>query len=250
MRIAVIYLITNLINAKTYVGVTRFALAKRWGGHVATAKAGGRSRLGSAIRKYGPENFDIAEIASCLSDSGSVEREVIKSFRPDYNQTNGGEHTIGRKHTPETVARIIAKNRGKKRTPEQRAANSAQAAARHASDPDYRARCTASLARGRLNVDQAKRIAAVREGWRVRDWTEADAERHKQAHKGRKPSPTTIAAAAAKHRKPIMCVNTGEVFSSALEASAALGVGNYSISKVARGTQRSASGLQFRFVGG
>ena len=32
---ATVYLVTNAVNGKTYVGVTRFSVAKRWGEHVA-----------------------------------------------------------------------------------------------------------------------------------------------------------------------------------------------------------------------
>jgi group I intron endonuclease len=117
---ATVYLATNTVNGHQYVGVTRFSVAQRWKEHVRNAARGKRSYLYAAMRKYGAEHFTVEPVASCLSITAAqaTEREVILNYRPAYNQTNGGEFTVGRKTTPEVAARIAEKNRGQKRSAE------------------------------------------------------------------------------------------------------------------------------------
>ena len=59
-----IYLITNNINGKKYVGKTELSIKKRWKQHIKDSK---REKceirpLYRAIRKYGQNNFSICEI--------------------------------------------------------------------------------------------------------------------------------------------------------------------------------------------
>ena len=63
-----IYLVTNRLDGKRYVGLTRFTLEKRWAEHCYCAlRRQTRSWLHRAIAKHGAEAFDIVQIASCLS---------------------------------------------------------------------------------------------------------------------------------------------------------------------------------------
>ncbi len=64
-----IYLITNKINNKQYVGLTTTPLDVRWKRHVHAAlyKKGKRTYINNSIQKYGPENFEIKEIDSSLT---------------------------------------------------------------------------------------------------------------------------------------------------------------------------------------
>ena len=62
-----IYLITNNINGKRYVGQTIQTINKRWNAHV--AKYGKRPMIDKAIDKYGKDNFVIEEIDKLSSHS-------------------------------------------------------------------------------------------------------------------------------------------------------------------------------------
>ena len=119
----IIYLITNLVNGKVYVGQTRQKLWKRWSGHKADAKADIQFPLYHAMRKYGIDSFEIKEIASCETQEWADYLEEVYILIHDslvsgkgYNVRKGGNtstpadstregarkwHT-GRKHSDET----------------------------------------------------------------------------------------------------------------------------------------------------
>lgn len=65
------------MNGKAYVGQTKHHILKRFKEHCQA-----RSVLGSAIRKYGPENFEIEHIASSfdIQSLNEAEMSLINSF--------------------------------------------------------------------------------------------------------------------------------------------------------------------------
>jgi group I intron endonuclease len=90
-----IYLITNKINDKKYIGQTRTSINKRWSKHKTDSKFVDRP-LYRAIRKYGIENFTISIIES-VDESVVDDRETYwidyyKSSVLDYgyNLESGG----------------------------------------------------------------------------------------------------------------------------------------------------------------
>ena len=103
-----IYTITNKINMKQYVGITRNML-KRWGEH--KLPYNNKTSMGKAIQKYGHQNFEMVQIASSTSweNAQLVERALIKQLNTrvpnGYNLTDGGDGTLGFKHTAEECQR-------------------------------------------------------------------------------------------------------------------------------------------------
>jgi group I intron endonuclease len=249
---AVVYLITNQVNGKTYVGVTRFAAKHRWTQHVYNAQIGKVTYLYHAIRKYGAENFALTVLASCLNYAAAseVEREIIKRIVPDYNQTNGGEITIGKRMPERWLARVIAANTGLKRTPEQRRRSSEIKKQQYRDDPDYRAKILTSLEKARANCDPTKRIAAVRAALRGRPMPPGELrDRWIAANRARVATPEQRAKIAEKHRKPVECVTLGVTFDSILEASAHLQISNSAIGRACAGIrQKTAGGMRFQYV--
>ena len=95
----IIYLITNTVNNKKYVGLTVQTLERRWKYHKEQAKANhikNSESLHSAIRKFGSESFIVEQI-----DSGTTKRDLekkeiswikkINSIVPfGYNISTGG----------------------------------------------------------------------------------------------------------------------------------------------------------------
>ena len=106
-----VYIATNIINNKIYIGKTVKSLRYRIKSHISDAYKFRRNSLFfNAIRKYGPENFEwriLYETANNYELS-SKEIEFIKQFKSNdnsigYNLTEGGEGTLGRKYSKETI---------------------------------------------------------------------------------------------------------------------------------------------------
>lgn len=115
----IVYLITNKINGKGYIGITRRSLKKRWKDHRTDASMGKKTMLHMAIRKYGVENFEITQIASCISVENLIvsEVEIIKQNRTKhpggYNMTVGGDGTPGLTHSKEVRLKISKAGKGR-----------------------------------------------------------------------------------------------------------------------------------------
>jgi group I intron endonuclease len=140
-----IYIITNKINAKQYVGITK-RLSRRWTEH--KMMKGDSVALYSAFKKYGVENFVFTHIADAFDKDAActIERLLIaekNTITPNgYNMTSGGDggfvmsdetrakmsaakkgkpaYNKGKPSNPESVAKMSATKKGKPWTPEQR----------------------------------------------------------------------------------------------------------------------------------
>jgi group I intron endonuclease len=122
-----IYLVTNKVNLKRYVGQTKFSIEKRWTEHKNDVKWGSELALHRAMRKYGVENFTITEVVRCeillLND---LEKHYIKFFGTlaheghGYNQTEGGDGIVGAYRSPEWRAKISKARIGMKNSAESR----------------------------------------------------------------------------------------------------------------------------------
>lgn len=92
-----VYLATNLINGKQYVGLTTTSLEERWERHLDQVSRKNASLIHKAIAKFGEENFTIEIIDSANSpeDLRAKERKWIKELNTltpnGYNVTKGGE---------------------------------------------------------------------------------------------------------------------------------------------------------------
>lgn len=127
----IVYCIENLVTGKRYIGVTTTTTLVRWNSHVYRALRGTTSKtaLSNAIRKYGPENFRIEEIASLkdrtLHELFELEKTLIRDLKTKaphgYNMTDGGDGTVGYRYTLEQREKI----RGRKQSPETIAKRSA-----------------------------------------------------------------------------------------------------------------------------
>lgn len=93
---AIVYVITNKINGKKYVGVTQYSLDKRFKEHCRDSKTDRcKDRLlYSDMNKYGFKNFSIDELETC-SDDERFEKETywidkLGTYDNGYNLTYGG----------------------------------------------------------------------------------------------------------------------------------------------------------------
>jgi len=115
-----IYLITNTINGKRYVGQTqREDIEKRWKEHKICDKYTIGRCLLNAYKKHGVETFKFQIICICFDgDCNKFEDEYIRKYNTlspnGYNLKSGGSH--GRHH-PETIKLISEKLKGRQLTP-------------------------------------------------------------------------------------------------------------------------------------
>jgi group I intron endonuclease len=109
--IGYIYLVTNLVNGKRYVGQTANVPELRWRAHKSAVHGKGDSLLCRAIRKYGLKNFLFEVVHTCtvpLLDS--AERCYIAKYesfgKNGYNLTSGGQ--LNHKELAPSARRKIA----------------------------------------------------------------------------------------------------------------------------------------------
>ena len=114
------YVITNTINGKQYVGITRQSVAMRWKWHVSSARTDRQHAICRAIRKYGVKAFTIAEVAEGASWDELCETEKTLIFiyatraPRGYNLTDGGQGGKGVSQSLEARKKISVAVRGRK----------------------------------------------------------------------------------------------------------------------------------------
>lgn len=112
-----VYMHTNKINNKVYVGITSTNVGYRWlsngTGYLRRDKCGfyHQPKFAHAINKYGWNNFEHIIFAENLGKESAchMERLLIAlwdSFHNGYNCTMGGDGTLGYKHTEEAKQKM------------------------------------------------------------------------------------------------------------------------------------------------
>lgn len=144
-----LYLITNTVNGKQYVGITNGALQNRLNGHFQEVPRA-RVPLHLAMAKYGREAFRIEQLARASSreELCRLEREEIARrgcLAPaGYNLTPGGDgQSPGYVASEETRRKISerAKEAWARLSPEERMAkNAAISAAKKGRAPQHKSR--------------------------------------------------------------------------------------------------------------
>lgn len=121
---AIVYLATNRINGKRYVGATGRGLSARRRQHevAPNSKREACPYFHAAIRKYGPDAFEWTVLICCKTFGEALREEVrlISKIKPEYNLTLGGEGTNGIIFSAERRAKIAAARRGMKFSEEHR----------------------------------------------------------------------------------------------------------------------------------
>jgi len=109
----IIYVLTNTINNKQYVGKSKETAQKRFRQHVRESRKGSECAIHRAIRKYGSEMFlvETVDAATTKAELSDKEREWIAKLGTQgkgYNMMPGGEGH-GHAHSEETKVKIRAK---------------------------------------------------------------------------------------------------------------------------------------------
>lgn len=141
-----VYLITNRVNGKRYVGITCRGYRERFKEHIHEALNGSKTILHNAIRKYGINNFDLMLLESNVPDEliGGREQHYIALYNTfyasgiGYNMTEGGGGMAGYKHTEDTKHKISESLQGHK-FPESRNRKIQEAMTGRVYKPEWRA---------------------------------------------------------------------------------------------------------------
>lgn len=246
----VVYEVRNLVNGKRYIGLTRFSAQKRWKEHVSTALRRPKSHLHRAISKYGANNFKVVEIASSvrLDFLGELERVIITQERPEYNQTCGGEVTLGRKYSDEVKEIIRRKNTGKKLSDECKKRISETKRQQYKDNPSLSQK-SSDWMRANRHKWEDKRTEAVRRSATGRKMTDQHKEMLREISKTRIRTPEEIARMALSKTKRVRCETDGKVYPSRHEAANAYGVSEKTIWRACNGKCGPVKGLIFSYTG-
>ena len=117
-KLFIVYLITNKINQKRYVGITCYSLENRWRRHCYRAKHNSSEYFLRALRKYSVDNDYGINWEKLILESGLTKEQAAqkeryyiiqyktKNKKHGYNLTNGGEGTVGYRHTNVSKAKM------------------------------------------------------------------------------------------------------------------------------------------------
>lgn len=118
MDIGIIYIITNKISGKKYIGKTTKSFNLRWNEHLCLIRKNNpKQYIHRAIKKHGIANFEIAIKFYPIKILNGKEKEYIKrlntKFPDGYNLTDGGDGVSGWKHTEKTRKKMSKAAKGK-----------------------------------------------------------------------------------------------------------------------------------------
>ncbi len=109
-----IYIVTNTVNGKQYIGITN-SLSKRWNKH--KNAMGSAPALHAAIKKYGFSAFVFTHIADAFDSEAAKKIEIMliaehNTISPHgYNLTSGGDGTLN--PSLETRQKLSDSHKGK-----------------------------------------------------------------------------------------------------------------------------------------
>src|SRR5260370_34752785 len=80
----IVFRVTDLVDNKRYIGITKRLLDQQWGKHCRDAEQGKDTTLCRAIRQHGKDNFTIEQLASaeCEADLLAARDRLRRSRRP------------------------------------------------------------------------------------------------------------------------------------------------------------------------
>ena len=116
-----VYLVTNRVSGKQYVGFTSQRPSVRWGAHKTCARKGSPFRFHVAIREHGEASFDFEVIVRCDSAEVATRLEAhwiakLKTVEAGYNTfATAGRVPNGYRHSAHSIASM--KEACKGRTP-------------------------------------------------------------------------------------------------------------------------------------
>lgn len=256
----IVYMITNKINGKRYVGQSKHTAEHRFKKHKEDALIAKRGyALHSAIRKYGIENFEIKVLARCnsLEEMNHRESLCVKLFctlSPNgYNLTGGGgskvvseetkkkqsesrkgerHHFFGKHFSDEHKANLSKTHLGRVRGPLSQEHKDKISKSNSGKSPSQSHRDKLSKA-----LEGTPLTSERKENIRIAFWKSDSAQSRID----------TLIKEGMKTAKPIFCHQTNKIYRSVHQAAKELGVHRPNIATALKNNGH-ASGFTFSYV--
>lgn len=275
----IVYKHTNKINGKVYVGQTCNNINKRWRNGEGYKNC---TLFYRAIQKYGWDNFEHEIIKSNLSQTEANELESFYIFlykstdkNYGYNVRTGGENSLlseetkdkirkantGRKHNSVTKKKLSELNKGEnnpnwnKPRPESVRRKISKSNKGRIFSENHKEKLSENHASvdgeknpfwGRQHSEQTKKLLSQKLSGENHPMygkhpSQETKDKIGKAHKGMHHTEET----KKKLGRPVMCVETGEIFYSAVEAGKAVGVSGTCITSCCTGKQKTSGGYHW-----
>lgn len=268
-----VYVHTNKINRKQYVGITSRVPEIRWGSNGCGYRTT-QIYFYNAIKKYGWDNFEheIKYVNLSEDEAKSKEMELIRDLHTciydencnGYNMTFGGEGRTGVKASEETKRKMSEAHKGEKNAfygkhhteeVKQKFREDRQGTNIGESNPFYGKKHSDEVKRklsecastriGKLNPNYGNHALAGKNhpgyGKPLSGETKRKLSESRKGKFSGKDSPTA---------KAVYCLETDKVYATTREASKELGVDASSIGKICKGTYKNDNikGYHFRYA--
>lgn len=169
-----VYLATNTLNGKRYVGVTRRTLAARMSEHKSRASYGSRTAFAGAIRKHGWQAFkwETLEVCDNMEALKDAEARYIATLETrveggkGYNRTDGRDGSVRVEVSQATRQKLSAAAKGRAQSALSRLRKSAALKGRPANPKAFQALASA-LSDPERNAAWRARISASRTGMKI-----------------------------------------------------------------------------------
>jgi len=253
----VVYMATNTVNGKRYIGATKFTLEKRKTAHLYAACRGSQDcgKFYNALRKYGSERFSwvtLAEYAH-ISEAFETEKRLISDLKPEYNITSGGRGAFSSacSVTPWNCKKIMCLEDGLVFDTLEAAASFYSTRSGNLSDA---CRCARqATCNGKHFIYYTKDLTEQERSETIFG-IDRYAIRRRKKRADSKPRniryPACSSANPLRRTRPVICVTTGKQFRSIADASDFYRVESTSISALCKNRQnrKTVGGLVFKYA--
>lgn len=233
-------------SEKKYVGITCQNLEERWRNGKGYKK---NQPFYNAIQKYGWDNIRHIVIVKGVScdKAAQKERELISLYKTTdkrfgYNVCRGGEDGwVGVHHTEQAKKKMSEAKKGK---PSARKGYKLSDETKKKLSDSHK-----NKYHGKPVVKKPKKIIYDENGKII--FSEERCRKISQALKGIVRSEKVrenMSKAQVKTKKPVKCIDTGEIFESETAAMKRFGIDKTLIGRTCKGKNKTAKGLRFEYV--
>lgn len=235
----VIYVITNIVNGKKYVGQTRRTSQERWKEHCKPEKC---VLLRRAIEKYGKNSFTVTDVDTADTPEELNRKETEWILKLNTLAPNGYNLQVGGKNgliAEETRKKISNSHKGKHLSEAHKKALSIAFSGKN--HPLYGTKMSQETKDKISKANKGRLSGEKNPHYGIPNSKEI---RQKISEKNKLYYKNTLHHGCLK----VLCVETGKIYPSATHAFRETGIDNSQIGKVCRGVYKTAGKLHWEYV--